>query len=81
MPATIKLQLSLEALAMAIDSLNLEEKRQLQEIIEQQIFEAEEALYCDNLETQAEIQTVKAEYAAGQYLTMDEYLIGRSERS
>jgi hypothetical protein len=52
----------------------LEEKRQLQEIIEQQIFEAEEALYCNNLETQAEIQTVKAEYAAGQYLTMDEYL-------
>jgi hypothetical protein len=74
MPATLKLQLSLEALATAINSLSLEEKRQLQEIIEQQIFEAEEALYDDDLETSAEIQAVKAEYLAGDYLTLDEYL-------
>jgi hypothetical protein len=74
MQAIIKLQLSLEALAEAINSLNLEEKRQLQEIIEQQIFEAEEVLYEDALDTQAEIQGVRSEYATGEYLTMDEYL-------
>jgi hypothetical protein len=81
MPATIKLQLSLEALAEAIDSLNLEEKRQLQEMIEQQIFEAQEALYEDAAETQVEIQAIRAEYTAGEYLTIDEYLANRSSQS
>jgi hypothetical protein len=70
------LQLSLEVLAEAIASLDLEEKRQLQEM-EQQIFEAEEALYEDDPETAAEIQTVRA----GEYLTMDQYLADRSRQS
>jgi hypothetical protein len=74
MPATVKLQLSLEAFAEAISSLDLEEKRQLQEIIEQQIFEAEEALYEDNVETQAEIQAVRNEYALGASMTVNEYI-------
>ncbi len=81
MPAIVKLQLSLEALVEVISSLNLEEKHQLQEIIEQQIFEAEEALYEDDAETQAEIQTVRAEYAVGEYTTMDEYLAKRSNQA
>ncbi|MFB2767924.1 hypothetical protein ACE1AT_01315 [Pelatocladus sp. BLCC-F211] len=81
MAAIVKLQLSLEAFAEAISSLNLEEKRQLQEIIEQQIFEAEEAAYEDDVETQAEIQAVRAEYAAGESMTMDEYLANRSNRA
>jgi hypothetical protein len=81
MPAEVKLQLSLEDLAEAIASLNFQEKRQLQEIIEQQIFEAEEDLYEDDPETRAEIQAVRAEYAAGEYLTIDEYLAQRSARS
>ncbi len=81
MPAIVKLQLSMEALAEVISSLNLEEKRQLQEIIGQQIFEAEEALYEDDAETQAEIQAVRAEYAVGEYMTMDEYLANRSNQA
>lgn len=79
MPAIVKLQLSLETLAQAISSLDLEEKRQLQEIIEQ-LFEAEEALYEDDLETQAEIQAVRTEYAVGESMTMDEYLVKRSHQ-
>ena len=81
MPAIVKLQLSLEALAEAISSLNLEQKRQLQEIIEQQVFEAEEALYEDDAQTQAEIQAVRAEYAVGESMTMDEYIANRSNRA
>jgi hypothetical protein len=81
MPAIVKLQLSMEALAEVISSLNLEEKRQLQEIIDQQIFEAEEALYEDDAQTQAEIQAVRAEYAVGEYMTMDEYLANRSNQA
>jgi hypothetical protein len=80
MAAIVRLQLSLEVLAEAIASLDLEEKRQLQEM-EQQIFEAEEALYEDDPETAAEIQAVRAEYEAGEYLTMDEYLADRSRQS
>ncbi|MBD2682050.1 MULTISPECIES: hypothetical protein [Nostoc] len=78
MPAIVKLQLSLEVLAEAISSLDLTEKRQLQELIEQQIFEAEEALYEDNAETLSEIQAVRAEYRDGESMTIDEYLAKRS---
>ncbi|MEH1942366.1 MAG: hypothetical protein V7L01_19425 [Nostoc sp.] len=74
MPAIVKLQLSLETLAEAISSLDLTEKRQLQELIEQQIFEAEEALYEDDAETLAEIQAVRTEYSDGESVTIDEYL-------
>ena len=76
MPAVVKLQLSLSALAEVISSLDLEEKRQLQEIIEQQIFEAE-ALYSDDALTQVEIQAVLTEYAAAEYMTTDEYIAKR----
>lgn len=81
MPAIVKLQLSFESLVEAISSLDLEEKHQLQEVIEQQIFEAEEALYEDDAETIAAIETVRAEIAAGDYLTLDEYLENRSKSS
>ena len=74
MPAIVKLQLSLETLAKAISSLDLTEKRQLQELIEQQIFEAEEALYEDDAETLAEIEEVCAEYSDGESMTLNEYL-------
>ncbi|MEH2290646.1 hypothetical protein [Nostoc sp.] len=80
MPAIVKLQLSLETLAEAISSLDLTEKRQLQELIEQQIFEAEEALYEDNADTLAEIQAVRAEYRNGESVTIDEYLANRLEQ-
>ena len=80
MPAIVKLQLSLETLAEAISSLDLTEKRQLQELIEQQIFEAEEALYEDDAETLAEIQAVRTEYKDGESVTIDEYLANRSEQ-
>lgn len=79
MPAIVKLQLCLEVLAQAISSLNLEEKRHLQDLIEQQIFEAEEALYEDDAETQAEMQAVRAEYASGDYITINEYVKNKLE--
>ncbi|WP_223280150.1 hypothetical protein [Nostoc sp. PA-18-2419] len=51
MPAIVKLQLSLEVLAEAITSLDLTEKRQLQKLIEQQIFADEKALYTEDAQT------------------------------
>ncbi len=74
MPAIVKLQLSIEALVEAISSLDLAEKRQLQDALDQLVFEAEEALYQEDSATQAEIQAVRSEYAAGESMTLDEYL-------
>ncbi len=73
MATTVNLQITLESLVEAIRPLNIEQKRQLLEILEQQIFEAEEESYEDDSDTIAEIEAVQAEYEAGDYVTFDEY--------
>ena len=80
MPAIIKLQLFLETLAEVISFLDLEEKFQLQEIIDQQIFEAEEALYEDDALSTAEIQAVRDEYVSGESKTIKEYATSTAAR-
>jgi hypothetical protein len=77
MAAIVQLQLSFESLVEAIASLNLDEKRQLQEVIEQQIFEAKEVLYEDDPETLAEIAAVREEIAAGNYISMKSFEFAR----
>jgi hypothetical protein len=79
MATPINVQISFESLVDAIASLNLEEKHQLREILEQQIFEAEEQDYADDPETLAELQAVQAEYEAGEYSTLNDYLTQRSK--
>jgi hypothetical protein len=78
MPATVKFQFSVESLAETIRSLNLPEKRQLAELLDQQIFEAEEENYEDDPETIAELQAVQAEYDAGNSQTFDSYVAGHA---
>jgi hypothetical protein len=41
-------------------------------MLEQQIFEEEEASYQDNEETLAELQTVRTEYQSGDYVGLAE---------
>ncbi len=74
MTNTINLKIPFESLAEVIDSLDLSQKQQLLEMLKQQIFEEEEASYQDNEETLAELQTVRAEYQLGDYVTLDQYL-------
>jgi hypothetical protein len=74
MTATIKLELTLDKLIEAISSLNLEEKCQILEVIEQQIFELEEEHYQDDSETIAELELVRKEYQQGNYITLDDFL-------
>jgi hypothetical protein len=81
MAATVKVQISFESLVEAIESLDLPEQRQILEILEQKVFEAEEALYEDDAETIAEIQAVRAEYEAGEYQTLEDYLASRVQSS
>jgi hypothetical protein len=47
-------------------------------MIAQQLFEAEEAEYEEDEATRSEIQSVRNEYAAGEYSTLDEYLASRA---
>jgi hypothetical protein len=81
MAATVKVQISFESLVEAIESLDLPEQRQILEILEQKVFEAEEELYEDDAETIAEIQAVRAEYEAGEYQTLEDYLASRAQPS
>ena len=81
MVTTVNFQIPIEVLIAAIDALKLEERQELLEILEQKIFEAEEANYEEDAETAAEIKAVQAEYDAGDYVTFDEYLASRSEQT
>jgi predicted CopG family antitoxin len=62
MTDTINLKIPFESLSEVINSLDLSQKQQLLEILEQQIFEEEEASYQDDDETLAELQKIRAEY-------------------
>ncbi len=44
------------------------------ELLEQQIFEAEETDYEEDPQTVAEIKAIQAEYEAGEYVTFAQYL-------
>jgi predicted CopG family antitoxin len=62
MTTTINLKISFESLSEVINSLDLSQKQQLLEILEQQIFEEEEASYQDDDQTLAELQKIRDEY-------------------
>ena len=74
MTTTINLKITFESLSEVINSLDLAQKQQLLEMLEQQIFEEEEASYQDDEETLAELQKVRAEYQSGDCVTLEQYL-------
>ncbi len=67
---TVQLTVSFEALAEAISSLSLAEKIRLWGMLEAEIAEAED----DDPEVQAQIEQALADYRAGDYVTLEEYL-------
>ncbi len=71
-------QSSPETLVLAISTLTLKDKEKLIDIIEQQIFEEEEENYEEDAETAAEIEKVRAEYKASDYVIIDEYIASRA---
>lgn len=81
MTTTISLQIPIESLISAIDTLTLEDQQKLLEVLEQRIFAAEEAAYQEDDETAAEIRAVQAEYEAGEYSTLDDYLAERAKKA
>jgi Zn-dependent M16 (insulinase) family peptidase len=73
MSATVKLQISFETLVEAIATLDLENKQQLLEILEDQIFEAEDEME-NSPEVLAEIAEARKAYQTGDYQTIEEYI-------
>ena len=69
---------NLESISKAILPLSLESKKQLLEILEQQIFELEEANYQDDQSTINEIKLVQQEYENKEYLKLDQFLQQRN---
>lgn len=74
---TINLSVSFESLVTAIRSLTWNEQQQLLKLLEEQIFESEEA-WEDSPEIVAEIQQARQAYQAGDYQTLEEFMSNKS---
>jgi hypothetical protein len=82
MTATVKLQISFEALVEAIATLDLENKQKLLEILEileDQIFDAEEDKMENSPEVLAEVAEARKAYQAGDYQTLEEYIANHAQ--
>jgi len=78
---TIKLHVSFESLAEAIFSLDVDEKRRLLALLEDNLFQLEEKTYKEDAATLAEMEAVHTEYEMGEYHTLEHYLANRSTPS
>ncbi len=72
----MKVDIPFPSLLEAISSLAMTEKRQLWELLEAELFSDEE----DSPEDIAEIQAARNDYAAGDYITFDEYHLQRANK-
>lgn len=70
--STTKLDSSFQSLLEAVSSLNIDEKQQLWELLEAELFQDESS------EDIAEIQAAYADYEAGDYTTFEQYAAQRA---
>ncbi len=71
---TVKVDISFQALLAAVSSLERAEKQELLDFLETELFADEEDTPADL----AEIQAARADYAAGDYTTFDQYAAQRA---
>ncbi len=81
MMTTVKFNVPFESLIEAITFLDLEKKHQLLEILEDQLFEAEENSIEQEAQVIDEIEEAKKAYRKGDYQTIQEYIAGQSKES
>lgn len=77
MTMMVKFQIPFESLIEAITSLDLEKKRQILELLEEQLFEAEEDLMEQDSQVLAEVEEARKAYENGDYQTIQEYVTNR----
>lgn len=75
---TINLSVPFESLVTAIRSLTWNEQQELLKLLEEQMFESEEA-WEDSPEMVAEIQQARQAYQAGDYQTLEEFMSNKSQ--
>lgn len=78
---TIKLSVPFESLVAAVADLSMEDKLVLAQLLEEQLGEAEEAAWERHPAAQAELQEARAAYEAGDYLSIDDYITRRDDKS
>ncbi|MGK7957562.1 MAG: hypothetical protein AB4063_20240 [Crocosphaera sp.] len=76
----VNLSIPFEVLIKTIKSLDLPKQQLLLEILEEQIFEAEEE-WENSPEIIAEVEEAKQAYQAGDYLTLEEFISSQSQTS
>lgn len=69
-----KLRIPFESLVESLADLSLRDKLRLWELLDRQLAQAEEELFERNPDVQAEIREARADYEAGDYVTLDEYV-------
>ncbi|UUO16762.1 hypothetical protein [Dolichospermum heterosporum] len=74
----VNLQMPFESLIAAISSLNLEEKHQILEFLEEQLLEDEEDLIEQNPQIMSEIAEARQAYQNGDYQTIQEYIANQN---
>lgn len=73
----VKVDISLQSLLETVSSLETAEKHKLLELLEAELFPDQE----DSPEDIAEIEAARADYEARDYITFDEYMEPRTNRS
>ena len=76
---TVEMRVPFQVLTDFVAGLNLQDKQRLFAWLEQQIAQAEEALWDQDTALRAEIQEARAAYLAGDFVTIDEYIQQQEE--
>ena len=70
----VQITISFDALIETIEKLSLTDKQRLLDVLEEQVAQAEEAAWEQDSAVRAEMQASRDEIAAGEYVTLDDYL-------
>jgi len=72
--AAVKLLIPFDALVQSITELDIDKKRRLWELLEEELAQAEEEHWEQDPVVRAEIREARAAYEAGDYVTLEEYI-------
>ncbi|GLI36438.1 hypothetical protein [Desulforhabdus amnigena] len=76
----VKLLVPFESLVQSIAELSIEDKRRLWAFLEDELARMEEETWEQDPAVRAEIEEARAAYAAGDYMTINEYIAGKCEK-
>ena len=72
--STIELNIPFESLVKAISNLDIDQKKQLWGILNEEMASIEDDLEESNPRIQSEIEAARKAYESGDYMTLEEYM-------